>query len=470
MKSRMLTETRLSRRLFAAFAVTAVAFVLSSVYTNALSVEIERDTDALLGNALPSMAHLTAAVDDLRDFEAATDDYPDLPLAERPSARLHIQNLRRDVDEELVSYRALPLFPGEDASFADVPGALQQVDASVTHLYADVDAGEHEHARQTADREVRVSANDAARLLRQLVRVNGDQAAVTSARIQGTRRHAATAAAVLDVVTVLVTLALALWVWTMFRAFSRLQREHAALIEDRARELEVFGSRVAHDLLSPLASLTFCLAAFKPAAAGDPKLEDALRRARQCVGRAKTLVDGLFEFARSGGAPAPDGRADVGEVMRQVVDEMRASRESEGVTIEVALLSGCTARCTSGVLASIVSNLVRNAAKYSQDSPRRQVWIRGERKGERIAVEVEDTGPGVPEGFERSIFQPYVRAPGVTQPGLGLGLATVKRLCEAHGGEVGVRRGPGGGSIFWFTMPLATVASSAQTSSGPRAA
>jgi signal transduction histidine kinase len=72
-----------------------------------------------------------------------------------------------------------------------------------------------------------------------------------------------------------------------------------------------------------------------------------------------------------------------------------------------------------------------------------------------VELEVQDTGPGVPEGFERSIFQPYVRAPGTTQPGLGLGLATVKRLCEAHGGEVGVRRAPDGGSIFWFTMPLA---------------
>jgi signal transduction histidine kinase len=45
-----------------------------------------------------------------------------------------------------------------------------------------------------------------------------------------------------------------------------------------------------------------------------------------------------------------------------------------------------------------------------------------------------------------------VRAEGVTQPGLGLGLATVKRFCEAHGGEVGVR-GTAGGSAFWFTLP-----------------
>lgn len=469
MKTGMLTETRLARRLFAAFAATAVAFVLSSVYSNWLAVEIESETEALLGNALPSMEHLTAAADHLRDFEAATDDYPDVPGAEREAQRQHIEQVRGDIDTELATYRKLPRYPGEDGLYQDVPPALRRMDAAVDHLFADVVAGQHEHARETADREVRARANDTARLLRQLVHENAEQAGVSSTVIQETRRHAATAAAVLDALTVALTIALAVWLWSLFRAFSRLQAEHATLVEHRAQELEVFGSRVAHDLLSPLSSLTFCLSAFKPAAANDAKLEDAMRRARQCVVRARTLVDGLFEFARSGGTPTPDGRADVGEVVRQVVDEARSTEAGDQVEIEVAPMPAWTARCTSGVLASILGNLLRNAAKYSHDSPTRHVWVRGERRGNRVELEVEDTGPGVPDGFERSIFHPYVRAPGVTQPGLGLGLATVKRLCEAHGGEVGVRRAPGGGAVFWFTLPLAEEAGAA-SASGPRRA
>ncbi|MEO8876255.1 MAG: ATP-binding protein, partial [Polyangiaceae bacterium] len=55
--------------------------------------------------------------------------------------------------------------------------------------------------------------------------------------------------------------------------------------------------------------------------------------------------------------------------------------------------------------------------------------------------------------LREAIFEPYVRAEGATQPGLGLGLATVKRLCLAHGGEVGVRSTLGRGSTFWFTLP-----------------
>jgi len=71
-----------------------------------------------------------------------------------------------------------------------------------------------------------------------------------------------------------------------------------------------------------------------------------------------------------------------------------------------------------------------------------------------VRVEVEDTGPGLPPGIEHSIFEPYVRAPGVTQPGLGLGLATVKRFADSHGGAVGVLRAEAG-TVFWFELPRA---------------
>jgi signal transduction histidine kinase len=71
-----------------------------------------------------------------------------------------------------------------------------------------------------------------------------------------------------------------------------------------------------------------------------------------------------------------------------------------------------------------------------------------------VRLEVEDTGPGIPEGFEDAIFEPYVRAPGVAQPGLGLGLATVKRYAVAHGGAVGARRTEHG-SLVWFELPRA---------------
>jgi len=69
-------------------------------------------------------------------------------------------------------------------------------------------------------------------------------------------------------------------------------------------------------------------------------------------------------------------------------------------------------------------------------------------------VEIEDSGPGVAPELAERVFEPYFRAPGLTQQGLGLGLATVERMVVAHGGRVGVRRGAIG-ALFWFELPVA---------------
>jgi signal transduction histidine kinase len=134
----------------------------------------------------------------------------------------------------------------------------------------------------------------------------------------------------------------------------------------------------------------------------------------------------------------------------------RSSSDPPAVSLE---RNGARAvACSPGVLESIVGNVMRNAAKYMRDSAMKRITVRVvDKTASLLLVEIEDTGPGIPAGMEHKIFEPYVRAQGVTQAGLGLGLATVKRLCEAHGGEVGVRSTPGKGSVFWFTLPKAPV-------------
>jgi signal transduction histidine kinase len=107
------------------------------------------------------------------------------------------------------------------------------------------------------------------------------------------------------------------------------------------------------------------------------------------------------------------------------------------------------------VLTSILGNLVGNAVKFMRDSSERRITLRVVESGDEVRFDIEDTGPGVPAGLEDAIFLPYVRGEGVTQPGLGLGLATVRRFCEAHGGTVGVRSTSGRGSAFFFTLPRA---------------
>jgi signal transduction histidine kinase len=224
-------------------------------------------------------------------------------------------------------------------------------------------------------------------------------------------------------------------------------------VERRATELEGFGRRVAHDLLSPISAVNYCLTAFKRVSEKDRDLEDALLRARACVKRAQGMVDGIFEFCRSGGSPEVGASTPLAEVVEQVADEILASELPERPELQIEVIEPCAVACSRGVLTSILTNLMRNAAKYMVGSPVRRLTVRARPTDDMVHIEVEDTGPGIEPQLHKLIFEPYVRADGATQPGVGLGLATVKRLCTAHGGEIGVRSTLGRGTILWLTLP-----------------
>jgi len=111
-------------------------------------------------------------------------------------------------------------------------------------------------------------------------------------------------------------------------------------------------------------------------------------------------------------------------------------------------------RCTPGVLASILSNLLGNAAKYIVDgaAAERLIRLRVACDKERVRFEVSDNGPGIPLEAQPRIFDPFVRVGTSRQPGTGLGLATVKKLVTASGGQIGVRSTIGVGTCFWFDL------------------
>jgi signal transduction histidine kinase len=98
---------------------------------------------------------------------------------------------------------------------------------------------------------------------------------------------------------------------------------------------------------------------------------------------------------------------------------------------------------------------VRNALTHLDAGPGKRVDILAADAGDRVRIEVRDTGPGLAPGTEARVFEPYVRGPGTAQPGLGLGLATVKRIVETHGGTVGVESRVGVGCRFWMELPRA---------------
>jgi signal transduction histidine kinase len=108
----------------------------------------------------------------------------------------------------------------------------------------------------------------------------------------------------------------------------------------------------------------------------------------------------------------------------------------------------------SAYLTQVLVNLLTNAAKYSPIGE--AIEVTTDPMGERLRIAVADRGPGIPEGERRQLFRRFVRLDNQDgeQYGSGLGLYVVKTIIEAHGGNVGVDARPGGGSSFWFELPL----------------
>jgi signal transduction histidine kinase len=148
-------------------------------------------------------------------------------------------------------------------------------------------------------------------------------------------------------------------------------------------------------------------------------------------------------------------------VIAAVIDEARQMAEERQVTLSIETIADGSVCCTMGILSSLVSNLVRNGVKYVGEGTGKKLSVRANTPGGGIRIEVEDNGPGLPAAMEAAVFEPYVRGPDNHQPGIGLGLATVKRVAEAHGGRVDVRSIAHVGCRFGLELPCA-----AETSTG----
>lgn len=107
-------------------------------------------------------------------------------------------------------------------------------------------------------------------------------------------------------------------------------------------------------------------------------------------------------------------------------------------------------------LEQVLVNLLSNASKYGPVQQTIELTIDAAQQG-LLHVAVADRGPGIPPSAKPNLFRRFVHLDTKTgsQYGVGLGLSLVKAIIEEHGGQVGVQDRPGGGAIFWFTVPVA---------------
>jgi signal transduction histidine kinase len=104
----------------------------------------------------------------------------------------------------------------------------------------------------------------------------------------------------------------------------------------------------------------------------------------------------------------------------------------------------------------LLANLCGNAVKFLEGQRERRVRISASVDGSSCRIDVEDSGPGIPEPAQEHLFEPFYRVEGSHVPGTGIGLATARRIVESRGGRIAVTSALGQGARFSVWLPLAS--------------
>jgi signal transduction histidine kinase len=209
---------------------------------------------------------------------------------------------------------------------------------------------------------------------------------------------------------------------------------------------------VGHELRDPLATALMYLAiARREIDAGllGDVLSSALDTARGELRRLEGMLGRLMELMRADQPAIRPRSVDLAQAVRQAVTRTLELAPGLRSNLTVEADTGLHGMWDDMAAEQITQNLVANASKFGDGRPIRVVVERA-RIGARIVV--QDEGRGISAADQRRVFDPGFRVPGSQREGLGLGLWLVRQLAEAHGGRVRVRSQPGEGATFTVTL------------------
>ena len=244
---------------------------------------------------------------------------------------------------------------------------------------------------------------------------------------------------------------------TEARAARELAETRAALVEELERkneELEAFSYSVSHDLRAPLRSIDGFSAALLEDAGDqlDESNRQHLHRVRAATKRMGELIDDLLEFSRVGRLELRRTAVDVTSLAEVVVGTLR--RNDSGREVEVVIEQNMTAEADPRLLQVVFENLVGNAWKFTARAAAPRIEIgTSTRDGARV-FQIRDNGAGFDMSFAKRLFTPFQRLhPESEFPGTGIGLATIRRIVERHGGKAWAEGAVGAGAVLSFTLP-----------------
>lgn len=217
---------------------------------------------------------------------------------------------------------------------------------------------------------------------------------------------------------------------------------------------------VSHDLRNPLGTVQAGSELLLTMNLPEDKKEEQLGIIHRSAQRMGRLIRDLLDVSAmdSGGFSVRRGTVDLDGLLAAVVTEMRTEADRSGASVELEVAPDVSGLCFDGDwdrLLQALLNLVGNALKFSPHGGRVVVGaaLDAAPEGDRVRITVDDQGPGVPEAIRDTLFEPFRQGERGDGRGAGLGLAIVRGIVHAHGGEVGLADTPDGGARFVVSLP-----------------
>ncbi len=221
------------------------------------------------------------------------------------------------------------------------------------------------------------------------------------------------------------------------------------------RELDAFAYTVSHDLKSPLRSIDGFMHLLREQMAGrlTPDDEDLLQRVAGSVARMNRLITDLLALARVSQGTLQRTEVNLSELARDVLRQ--EYHRDPAREVEVVIAPGMVADCDPRMAQIVLENLLGNAWKYTRQQARPRIELSqiSAPPGEAPVFCVRDNGAGFEMTRSERLFQPFTRLHSPSEfEGTGIGLATVRRIIERHGGHIRGEGAVGQGACFWFSF------------------
>jgi light-regulated signal transduction histidine kinase (bacteriophytochrome) len=177
-----------------------------------------------------------------------------------------------------------------------------------------------------------------------------------------------------------------------------------------------------------------------------------LARVRAATVRMGELIDALLKMSRVSRGELRRAPLDLSAMATEIVAELRQDEPERRVEVDIE--PGLQAWGDSALVRNLLGNLLGNAWKFTRGRPTGRIALKRVQQGDETWFEVADNGAGFDEAYASKLFRPFQRLHAQDEfVGEGIGLASVKRIIERHGGSIAAEGTVGEGARFRFTLP-----------------